>query len=211
YKPTTIEEKLDMKNEMKARGTLLMALPYKDQRKILKHRQNPQNVAFISSNSTNNTSNTNKADNTAYGVSIAHTQGNTINSTSVDNLSDAVIYAFLVSQPNSSQLAREDLKQIDPDNLEEMDLQWEMVMLTIRASRFIKRTGRSLDINGQKISFDRSKVECFNCHKNGHLAIECRALKNQENKSREYGRKIMLVENPTKNALIAQDEIRGYD
>nr|GEZ71396.1 ribonuclease H-like domain-containing protein [Tanacetum cinerariifolium] len=114
-------------------------------------------------------------------------------------------------QPNSSQLAREDLKQIDPDNLEEMDLQWEMAMLTIRASRFIKRTGRSLDINGQKICFDRSKVECFNCHKNGHLAIECRALKNQENKSREYGRKIMLVENPTKNALIAQDGIRGYD
>nr|GEU44850.1 hypothetical protein [Tanacetum cinerariifolium] len=81
--------------------------------------QNPQNAAFVSSNSRNNT---NKADNTTFGVSTAHSQGNIVNSTYVDNLSDAVIYAFLASQPNSPQLAREDLEQIDPDNLEEMNL-----------------------------------------------------------------------------------------
>nr|GEY88265.1 hypothetical protein [Tanacetum cinerariifolium] len=86
-----------------------------------------------------------------------------------------------------------------------------MAMLTIRARRFIKRTGRNLDINGQKISFDRSKVKCFNCHKNEHFARECRAPKNQENRGREYGRKTMPVENPTENALIAQDGFRGYD
>nr|GEU46440.1 hypothetical protein [Tanacetum cinerariifolium] len=149
--------------------------------------------------------------NTAYGVSTAHTQGNTINSTSVDNLSDAVICSFLVSQPNSPQLAREDLDQIDSDNLEEMDLHWEMAMLTSKARRFIKTTSRNLDINGQKISFDRSKVECFNCHKNEYFVRECRAPKNKENRGREYGRKTMLVENPTENALIAQDGIGGYD
>ncbi|GJY10898.1 hypothetical protein Tco_0379083 [Tanacetum coccineum] len=59
--------------------------------------QNPQNMAFVSSNSNNN-SNTNEVDNTAFGVSTAHTQSNP---TSGDNLSDAVIYAFLASQPNS--------------------------------------------------------------------------------------------------------------
>nr|GEW73047.1 hypothetical protein [Tanacetum cinerariifolium] len=63
--------------------------------------QNPQIVAFVSSNSANSTSNTNEADNTAYGVSTPYIQGNTLNSTFVDNLSDAVIYAFLASQPNS--------------------------------------------------------------------------------------------------------------
>nr|GEV49794.1 hypothetical protein [Tanacetum cinerariifolium] len=104
-----------------------------------------------------------------------------------------------------------DLEQTDPNDLEEMDLHWEMAMLTIRARRFIKRTGRNLDINGQKISFDRSKVECFNCHKNGHFARECKAPKNQENRGRKYGRKTMPVENPTENALIAQDGIEGYD
>nr|GEV36779.1 hypothetical protein [Tanacetum cinerariifolium] len=63
--------------------------------------QNPQNMAFVSSNSTNSTSSTNEADNKAFGVSTAHTQGNTVNSTSVVNLSDDVICAFLASQPNS--------------------------------------------------------------------------------------------------------------
>ncbi|GKE41281.1 ribonuclease H-like domain-containing protein [Tanacetum coccineum] len=45
-----------------------------------------------------------------------------------------------------------------------------MAMLTIRARRFIKRTGRQLDVNGQRIRFDRSKVECYNCYKYGHFA-----------------------------------------
>ncbi|GJR27531.1 hypothetical protein Tco_1103763 [Tanacetum coccineum] len=85
-------------------------------------RQNSQNVAFVS-NSTNNTNSTNKADNTAHGVSTAHTQGNGVNYTSPDNLCDAVICTFLASQPNSPQLAQEDLEQLHPDDLEEMDLQ----------------------------------------------------------------------------------------
>ncbi|GJY59168.1 hypothetical protein Tco_0459060 [Tanacetum coccineum] len=85
--------------------------------------QNPQNVAFVSSNSTNSTnsnSSTNEADNTAYGVSAAHTQSNP---TSGDNLSDVVICAFLASQPSSPQLSQEYLEQINLNDLEEMDLQ----------------------------------------------------------------------------------------
>ncbi|GJX69046.1 ribonuclease H-like domain-containing protein, partial [Tanacetum coccineum] len=118
-------------------------------------RQNPQNVAFVSLNGNNSTSSTNEENNTTYGVSAAHTQG--------------------------------DLKQIDPDDLEEMDLHWEMAMLKIKARRFIKRTGRKLDINGQRIGFDKTKVECYNCHKNGHFTRECWALRNQENRGRENG------------------------
>ncbi|GKC02299.1 ribonuclease H-like domain-containing protein [Tanacetum coccineum] len=122
-----------------------------------------------------------------------------------------MICAFLASLSNSPQLAREDLEQIDPDDLEEMDLQWEMAMLTIIARRFIKRTSKKLDVNGQRVGFDRSKVECYNFHKNGHFARECRAHRNQENIGRENSRRTMIVETPTKNALVAQDGIGGYD
>ncbi|GJR67436.1 hypothetical protein Tco_0013501 [Tanacetum coccineum] len=87
--------------------------------------QNSQNVAFVS-NSTNNTNNTNKEDDTAHGVSTTystiHTQGNGVYSVCLDNLCDAVICAFLASQPNSPQLSQEDLEQLHPDDLEEMDL-----------------------------------------------------------------------------------------
>nr|GEV28187.1 hypothetical protein [Tanacetum cinerariifolium] len=140
-------------------------------------------MAFVSSKST---SNTNEEDTPASRVSTSHTQGITVISTFVDNLSDAMIYAFLASQPNTPQLAREDLEQINPGHLEEIDLHWEMDMLTIRARRFMKRTCRSLDNNGQKLVLTRQR-------------------------GREYGRTTVLVETPTKNALIAQDRIGGYD
>ncbi|GJZ14651.1 ribonuclease H-like domain-containing protein [Tanacetum coccineum] len=91
-----------------------------------------QNMAFVSSN---NFGSTNEAVNTAHGVSAASTQVSAANSTNVDNLSDAVICAFFSSQPNNPQLANEDLQQLHPDDLEEMDLRWQMAMLTIRARR----------------------------------------------------------------------------
>ncbi|GKE77334.1 hypothetical protein Tco_1543454, partial [Tanacetum coccineum] len=72
--------------------------------------------------------------------------------------------------------------------------------------RFIKRIGRKLDVNGQRVGFDRSKVECYNFHKNSHFARECRAPRNQENRGREDSRRIVTVETPTENALVAQAE-----
>ncbi|GKC03771.1 ribonuclease H-like domain-containing protein [Tanacetum coccineum] len=159
---------------------------------------------------TNSNISTNEADNTTYGVSTAHTKSSP---TSGDNLSDvvvcAVVCAFLDSQPNSPQMSREDLKQIDLDDLEKMDLQWEMAMLTIRARRFIKRTGRQLDVNGKRVRFDRTKVECYNCHKYGHFARECRALRNQDNRGKEPSKRTMTMETPNENALVAQDGIGG--
>ncbi|GJS65199.1 ribonuclease H-like domain-containing protein [Tanacetum coccineum] len=71
--------------------------------------------------------------------------------------------------------------------------------------------GKKLDRNGQRVGFDNSKVECYNCHKNGHFSRECRFLRNQENKGRENNTRTIAVETPTQNALIAQDGIRGYD
>ncbi|GJY03700.1 hypothetical protein Tco_0713499 [Tanacetum coccineum] len=76
---------------------------------------------FVSS-SNNNTSSTNEAVNTSHGVSTASTQFNTTYSTNIDNLGDVVICSFFTSQPNSPQLAHEDLQQIHPDDIKEMDL-----------------------------------------------------------------------------------------
>nr|GEU80188.1 ribonuclease H-like domain-containing protein [Tanacetum cinerariifolium] len=124
-----------------------------------------QNMAFVSSLN-NNTSSTFGAVNTAHGFSNASTQVNAAYSSNIDNLSDAVIFSFFASQPNSLQLVHEDLEQIHPDNMKEMDLRWQMAMLTIRARRFLKNTGRKLTVNGNEtIGFDKSKIECYNCHK----------------------------------------------
>nr|GFB08138.1 ribonuclease H-like domain-containing protein [Tanacetum cinerariifolium] len=57
----------------------------------------------------------------------------------VDSLSNAIIYSFFASQSSSPQLDNKDLKQIDVDDLEEIDLKWQMAMLTMRARRFLQR------------------------------------------------------------------------
>ncbi|GJT45968.1 hypothetical protein Tco_0954683 [Tanacetum coccineum] len=93
-----------------------------------------QNMAFVSS-SNNNTSSFNDAVNVAHEVTTASTQVNTAYFTNTDNLSDAVICSFFASQPNSPQLAHEDLQQIHPYDIEEIDLRWKIAMLTIRARR----------------------------------------------------------------------------
>nr|GEX20253.1 putative ribonuclease H-like domain-containing protein [Tanacetum cinerariifolium] len=72
-----------------------------------------QNMAFVSSLN-NNTSSTNEAVNTAYGVSTTSTQVNVAYSTNINNLN---------------------LEQIHPDDMEEIDLRWQMAMLNMRARR----------------------------------------------------------------------------
>nr|GFC60978.1 ribonuclease H-like domain-containing protein [Tanacetum cinerariifolium] len=42
---------------------------------------------------------------------------------------------------SSPQLDNEDLKKINVDDLEEIDLKWQMAMLTMRARTFLQKTG----------------------------------------------------------------------
>ncbi|GJU80782.1 putative ribonuclease H-like domain-containing protein [Tanacetum coccineum] len=85
-----------------------------------------------------------------------------------------------------------------------MDLRWQMAMLTIRARRFLKNTRKKLTVNGNEtIGFDKSKVECYNCHKRGYFARECIALRNQDNKNKESLRRSVPVETSTSTALVS--------
>ncbi|GJW14558.1 hypothetical protein Tco_0018691 [Tanacetum coccineum] len=214
--PTSVEEKAQRRAELKARSTLLMALPnehqlkfnsYKDAKTLIHQSEvlekfvtrmdyaytivwrnkleietlslddlfnnlkayesevkgtsssttNSHNVAFMSSSSTNSAT---RAVNTAQGVNTASTQGAADSSTTVENLSDAVIYSFFVSQPSILQLDNEDLQQIHPDDLEEIDL---------------------------------------------------RAPRNHDSRNREPTRRTVPVKETTLNALVSQCNGFGYD
>nr|GEX41997.1 ribonuclease H-like domain-containing protein [Tanacetum cinerariifolium]GEX42976.1 ribonuclease H-like domain-containing protein [Tanacetum cinerariifolium] len=101
-------------------------------------------------------------------------------------------------QSNSLQLDNEDLQQIDADDLEEMDLKWQMAMLTMRARRFLKKTGRKVGANGfETIGFDKTKVECYNYYKRGYFVRECRDPR--ENRNREPVRRNVTVKQQMQN------------
>nr|GEX79755.1 hypothetical protein [Tanacetum cinerariifolium] len=133
------------------------------------------NLAFVSSTPTDSTTDTVSA---AVNVSAIGTKLTASTLPNVDSLSNALIYSFFASQSSSPQLDNEDLKQIDVDDLEEMDLKWQMVMLTMKARR------------------------------KGHFARECRSPKDSRRTAvAEPQRRNVLVETSTSNALVSQCDV----
>ncbi|GJT48596.1 ribonuclease H-like domain-containing protein [Tanacetum coccineum] len=232
--PVTTEEKVQKKNDVKARSFRRLNKPDIDTMsfddlynnfKIVKQEvkgtassissSSSQNMAFVSSSTSTNEVNT------AYEVSTANTQvspASTQVSTastqvSTANLSDATVYAFLANQSNGSPLVHEDLEQIHKDDLEEMDLKWQLALLSMRTKRFFQKTGRKIIINGSDIAgYDKSKVECFNCHKMGYFARECREPRNQDsrNRNQDRSRRTVNVEETSSKAMVAIDGA-GFD
>ncbi|GJW05972.1 ribonuclease H-like domain-containing protein [Tanacetum coccineum] len=69
-------------------------------------------------------------------------------------------------------------------DLEEMDLKWQVAMISMRIKKFYKKTGRKLQFDAKEpVGFDKTKVECYNCHKTGHFARECRTK--EDNRRRD--------------------------
>ncbi|GKA91434.1 ribonuclease H-like domain-containing protein [Tanacetum coccineum] len=185
---------------------------YEDEMKMSSSStSNSQNLAFLSSE---NTSSTNEVS-TASGNFRVNTAGGTNSSSQVSSTpgADEVVCSFFAQQTTSPPLDNEDLQQIDQDDLEELDIRWQVAMLTVRVQRFIKKTGRNLDFKGkQHVTFDKSKVECYNCHRKGHFAKECKSGRNQGKRSYgDNGRRNATTNEPSSQALVAQDGLGGYD
>nr|GEU98575.1 putative ribonuclease H-like domain-containing protein [Tanacetum cinerariifolium] len=209
--PTTAEQKLARKNELKARGTLLMALPDKHQLKFNSYKDAKTLMEAIEKRFRGNTK-TKKVQKTLlkqqyenftcsssksldqihdrlqklvsqleiHGVSLSLED---VNLNTTDSVSAAASSSAICAKMHVSSLPNVDslINEIDVDDLEEMDLRWQMAMLTMRARRFLQKTGRNLGVNGPtSMGFDMSKVECYNCHRKGHFSRECRSPKDPE-------------------------------
>ncbi|GJT23150.1 putative ribonuclease H-like domain-containing protein [Tanacetum coccineum] len=78
------------------------------------------------------------------------------------------------------------LEQMDEYDLEEKwNLNGKWHMISMRMKKFYKKTGRKLQFDAKEpVGFDKTKVECYNCHKTGHFARECR-IKGTQDKRRK--------------------------
>ncbi|GKD56505.1 ribonuclease H-like domain-containing protein [Tanacetum coccineum] len=128
--------------------------------------------------------------------------------------SDEIICSFFAQQASMPTTHDdEDLLQIDEDAMEEIDIRWQVAMITARIRKFMRKTGRPIDLKPKNgITFDKSKIECFNCQKLGHFARECRFAKYQENRANgRKEKKIVAIEDSNSKALVATDNNEEID
>nr|GEW19819.1 putative ribonuclease H-like domain-containing protein [Tanacetum cinerariifolium] len=121
------------KNELKAHGTLLMALPDKHQLKFNTHKDAKNLMEAIEK---------------SLKIYEAKVKSSSSASTTTQNI--AFVSSSNTENTNEPVSAAASVSAIDDDDLEEMDLKWQMAMLT---------------------------VECYNYHRKGHFARECRSPK----------------------------------
>ena len=124
--------------------------------------------------------------------------------------------SFSVGNLPSSALVEEYLTQIDYDDLEEMDIKWQMSMIAVRAKKFSRKTGRNQfrNTSTDKLGFDKSKARCFNCQQLSHFKRECTAppAAPQSQSSHSNG-KSSTPSTSNSNALVSQHDTtgEGYD
>ncbi|GKE86835.1 ribonuclease H-like domain-containing protein, partial [Tanacetum coccineum] len=206
--PTTVKEKVQRRAELKARSTLLMAIPNEHQLKFNSYKDAKTLMQAIENRFGGNTATQKTQKNIlknkpeiktlslddlfnnlkAYESEVKGTSSSTINSHNVAFLSS--------SNTNSATRVVNTAQGVNTASTQGAadGSTTNIAMLTMRTRRFLKNTRRKLDMtNKERIGFNKSKVECFNCQKRGHFAKECRAPRNQDSRNREPTRRTVPV------------------
>ncbi|GJS02470.1 retrovirus-related pol polyprotein from transposon TNT 1-94 [Tanacetum coccineum] len=182
--PTTAKEKAQRRLELKARSTLLMGIP------------NEQQLEFNSIKD-------------AKSLLQAVKKSLEVLDQTFDRLQKLI---------NQLEILSESISQDDVNQkfLRSLSLEWNTHTIMWMNKPEIDILSLDDLYNNLKIyepetiGFDKSKVECYNCHKRGHFARECRAPRNQKNRNRKNTRRVVPVKTTTSNVLVSCYGF-GYD
>ncbi|GJV29547.1 putative ribonuclease H-like domain-containing protein [Tanacetum coccineum] len=162
--PKTAKEILARERERKARTTLLMALPEDHLAKFHKMTDAKEMWEAIKSR---------------FG-------GNDESKKMQKYILKQQFEGFSVSNSEGLHKGYDVSKRLDEFDLEEIDLKWQVAMISIRMKKFYKKTGRKLQFDVKEpVGFDKTKVKCYSCHKTGHFARECKSKGNQDSRRRD--------------------------
>nr|GEV66799.1 hypothetical protein [Tanacetum cinerariifolium] len=204
----TTDDMQKRKNDVKARTTLLLALPDEHQLCFSKHKTTQELWDAILK-----TFGDNEATKKTKKNLLKQYRNEEVNVVSVStasanigaaNISQDTACAYIASQSSGSQIKFKDINQINEDDMEEMDIKWNMALLSMRADRFWKKTGKKITIQGTDVAeFDKSKVKCFNCHKMGHFAPKALMAIDEVGWDWSY-----MANDEENHALVADEEAR---
>ncbi|GJT61200.1 putative ribonuclease H-like domain-containing protein [Tanacetum coccineum] len=175
--------------------------------KFLRSLPSEWNTHVVTWSFMSSTSSTNEV-NTAYGVSTTNTQVSTASTqVSTANLSDDTVYAFLASQPNGSQLVHKDLEQIHKVDLEEMDLKWQLALLSMRTRKSFM-ADEEVPTNMALIAFSDSKGTIYVLKRDTSFKdSEINALKSEIEKLKKEKESNQIKINKFENASKSLDKL----
>nr|GEW84758.1 hypothetical protein [Tanacetum cinerariifolium] len=178
--PKTTKQKIARRNELKAKSTLLLAIPdehvlkfygIKDAKTLweaIKTRSEGLDKTYdrfqklISQLEIHDTLSMDDLHNNlkVYEAEIKRQSSSNSQNVAFVSLDKTSTTNEVVNTSHDVSAANnEDLEQINTDDLEEMNLKWQVAMLTIRVKSFIKKTRRNLNLNGKEtVGFDKTKL-----------------------------------------------------
>nr|GEZ20214.1 ribonuclease H-like domain-containing protein [Tanacetum cinerariifolium] len=112
-------------------------------RRKKKSEPNTQNMAFISS--TKHSRGNDKVNTASVYTASSNVPTASANVATV-SINQETPCAYIASQSGGSQIKFEDINQINEDDIEEMDIKWNMALLSMRADKFWKKTGKKISI-----------------------------------------------------------------
>ncbi|GJW73393.1 putative ribonuclease H-like domain-containing protein [Tanacetum coccineum] len=127
----------------------------------------------------------------------------------------AFMTAPSISSTNDANTASPQVnsERIHEDEFEKQRFEVAALFAKYEGKRYYQRTGKKIFVNANDIAgYDKSKVECFNCHKMRHFARECRAPRSKEGqfKNQDNTRKQGNNEDTSSKAMLAIDGV-GFD